>query len=767
MSALHVAIRPNTATNRKTTSSALVGFFDLVVDGVNLTARLGESQALAMLTELGHGVLALTTAAQSRSTVELHGELEVWELGMVRLGDEVSLHLYAPGQVVQIVVDGKKIALQELREAVCRAISETLDGRPGQQDAILRPPTRLKQSLKHLHESLSQLVAAEPRAKLQLLDANTPLRGKLIGKCQLNVLVDSTPQSKAQVERADLLSLFARGDWSISAKKSQHKLEASHALVVFDLERMIEMSSFALETMIANRPYFRRINLTASTLTMRNIAGDISTADLILRDSDGREQSLKAPLDEIIGTIAALGRAVVEAYITANANHRSNLRLSELELASKQLLERLHERRHDEDEISNQFPENYRAFAVVRRRVRGDGRWSDGGKMRFAPRWVATVPGLDLGAFFLCGDRLIVGGNRETACIERESGELLWKTRTRRAATAASPSGIARVEPDGTLTVLELETGLPRFTRKLAPRSSGGVAGTVVHESGLPRLFIVAEGENQISAIDLNNGNLRWRYSAKRPGQFKLRRAGKLVLISGGGNSLSALDVATGELVWRIREKQIFNGALSVDKDSAFAVTGNPASGWFLNHYDLWTGTKRFSTAIDERPASGHGPLFNSTSVIIPVVDEQEAGLCAFDRRSGDLIWEHTPGLIPSQVSWLAMDDVIIGNSASGVLLCLDAATGHLRYNHVFSQPVEGDQPRRLDPVVRDGALFVPQSQVFAIRPRDGELIGTVPADLVPDLFRVDENCGVYIAEESGHIAAFSAAAKLELVRRR
>jgi len=78
---------------------------------------------------------------------------------------------------------------------------------------------------------------------------------------------------------------------------------------------------------------------------------------------------------------------------------------------------------------------------------------------------------------------------------------------------------------------------------------------------------------------------------------------------------------------------------------------------------------------------------------------------------------------------------------------------------------VDADQPRRLEPVLRSGALFVPQHHVHVVRPRDGELLGTLPTDLIPDLVRVDERCDVYVAEESGHLAAFAAAPRLTLVK--
>jgi hypothetical protein len=53
---------------------------------------------------------------------------------------------------------------------------------------------------------------------------------------------------------------------------------------------------------------------------------------------------------------------------------------------------------------------------------------------------------------------------------------------------------------------------------------------------------------------------------------------------------------------------------------------------------------------------------------------------------------------------------------------------------------------------------------VHVVRPRDGAILGNVPTELIPDLLRVDERCDVYVAEESGHLAAFRAGAKLALV---
>jgi hypothetical protein len=205
---------------------------------------------------------------------------------------------------------------------------------------------------------------------------------------------------------------------------------------------------------------------------------------------------------------------------------------------------------------------------------------------------------------------------------------------------------------------------------------------------------------------------------------------------------------------------------VALDRDSIFAMTGGPGGQWQLHHIEAWTGQVLWSTEIEDRPVFGKPPLVTPETIVLPTRDDQGAGARGYDRRTGAQRWEHPTGLVASTTAWLAVDDCIVANSSAGVLLCLDATNGSPRYNHVFSRNLEAEQPRRLEPVLRNGALFVPQHQVHVVRPKDGEIIGTLPSDLIPDLIRVDERCDVYIAEESGHLAAFGAAPRLTLVKR-
>ncbi len=244
-----------------------------------------------------------------------------------------------------------------------------------------------------------------------------------------------------------------------------------------------------------------------------------------------------------------------------------------------------------------------------------------------------------------------------------------------------------------------------------------------------------------------------------------MRRAGKLLLVTGGDSALVALDVSTGDVVWRVRDRLPFAHTMTLDHDSAFIVSGAPGGRFRLHHIDPWTGEVRYNVALDDAPLATQPPLVTADVVAVPTRDASGTGMRAFRRSDGSPLWSQAPGFLSPLTAWLVVDDAIIANSGAGVLLCLDAKTGDVRYNHVFAGSPGTDQPRRLDPVLRSGALFVPQHQVFVVRPTDGDIIGTVPSDLIADLLRVDERCSVYVGEDSGHLAAFGTAARLTLVR--
>jgi hypothetical protein len=148
----------------------------------------------------------------------------------------------------------------------------------------------------------------------------------------------------------------------------------------------------------------------------------------------------------------------------------------------------------------------------------------------------------------------------------------------------------------------------------------------------------------------------------------------------------------------------------------------------------------------------------------LSVGTQESSSLVAFDPEQGELRWMvPDPGV---SGACMALDRSLLVNAPGGQLSALDLHTGALNWGRALSHPVADEVPRRLEPVLRGGALFVPAASVHVLRPSDGASLGSaLPCDLVPDIIRVDERGWVYVAEESGHVAAYAPVPQLKLIR--
>jgi outer membrane protein assembly factor BamB len=755
MSAIHVIVRPHPSSSPRVLDP-LRGLFDVVVDGVNVTARVGEAHAPLVLAELGHAVAALASGRRPRATVQLHAEEEVWELGLEADGADVLLSVFRSGPMPDVAVHERRVPLAEL----VRAISAALEEAP--VSSAERPTRSAMAAARRALDGVE--LAASTLATIPVVLAPRACRGiGLVTKAAFRrggAPIEAL--SERRLERADLHSLLLRGEVEFIIRGRSAPLGSVHVFLL--AERLLALADEVLDAWRQGRALFRRIELGEARVAVQRGVGDLPLSLSIASPPQGPERLTFPELDAraLVSAIVRFARALADAFIANDPSQAKNLRLAGLVALAGALAERVDDDAVD-DSLTNLEPDSYRSFSTPAKKSESRGRWEHGGKMRFMARWVATMPAIDLRSTFLCGDRLVVGSEREMACIQRAQGTLLWRAPMPRAACVATPAGIARLLPDGRLSLVDLDDGRARFNVALAPRAGGGAAGAVVHTPGLPKLLVVAEGERQVTAVDLVSGDVRWRHTLKRPALYRMRRAGKLLFVL-GDSALVALDVASGEVVWRRRERLAFTGDLALDHDSAFAIAASSTEAALI-HLDPWSGQTRWTQPLEERPSIGQPPLVTPTHVVVPLRDRRGAGLCAFERVSGDAVWQRDPGLSAPSTAWLAVDRDIVGNGASGTLMGIAGESGEIRYNHVFPRQIDADQPRRLEPVLRSGALFVPQHQVHVVRPRDGEILGTVPSDLIPDLLRVDERCDVYIAEESGHIAGFGVAARLTLVK--
>lgn len=752
---------------------------DLFIHGANVTARVAERHASCILRDLAVALAELLPIARGKRIVRFYDD--AWELCVERLGANATLSVYRGGSEPTVLVYDRPVVFAEMCASVVDAIDATLARGAG---AVA----------KELELGRSALAGPLPEVEDVRLESAPPVSIDFEPNAPLSFAVEfamkgNTAISEHGIERADLHALLFRG--SMRAEVRGRTVDLSEGYPFLFAERLLDLSRRALDAWERGQPFYTRIDAGGVMLGLRSNADENPRAALTLMPGGVSESRLELVIEgppssksrigqttfpelalfDVVEAALAVGRGIVRAIVRRDRAQAGNLRLSAFRRDLRAIEGTLRDVRRQDSRI-NPAPESYRAFAESRRAPTSASAvppLSASARLRYTQRWQALVPGIDLRSTFLCGDRIIIGSATETFCLHRTTGELLWRKPTARASSVVTPAGIARVGADGGIALHDFATGDVTLRAWIAPRVSGPSAGAVVSAPGLPRLLIVTEGERHLVAIDLTSGEARWRYpwAAGRSGTLRLKRSGKLLYVASGDSAFTAIDVQTGAVVWRMRDRLRFATQPTVDHESLFAIAGGSSSAAALHAIDPFSGSSRWTARLLSTPNSVEGPpMLASSSVCVAVRARRGLRLAAFDRETGAQLFETESPVAPIGTSWLAVDDLLVGNTPHGELVGVDAKTGELRYRHVFGRTAESDVPRRLEPVLRSGALFVPHVDVHVFRPSDGAHLAQIgPCDAIPDLLRVDENCNVYVAEESGHMAAFGVGPRLSLVK--
>ncbi len=747
---------------------------DLFIHGANVTARVAERHASCVLRDLAWALTDLVGTPRGKQIVRFYED--AWELCVERLGPVATLSVYRGGHEPTVLVYDRAVDFEEMCASVLETVAATC-----RRHAPSSP----------MHHELAEVkrAFASARALAPLFEASIPAASTVAVDLDRDAPISFSaeflmrpgpaPETMREptVERADLHALLVRGH--MRAEIRGRGVDLGEMYPFLFAERMLDLARRALEAWERGQPFFARVDAGGAMVGLRTLAADIPPASLTLSPgskSDApevrRERAVSTfpelSLFDVVEGALAFGRGLVRAFVRRDRTQGGNLRLAAFRRDVRLVGDSLREVRRQDARI-NASPESYRAFAHRVRAKTPASTLGSSARLRYVQRWRAMVPGIDLRSTFLCGDRVIVGAALETFCLDRTSGELLWRraTPTPRGASVVTPAGIARITSEGQVTLHDFSSGEITLRTWVAPRTSGPCAGAVVNAAGLPRLLIVTAGDRHLVAIDLTSGEARWRYTWGRAGALRLKRVGKLLYVAAGDSALTAVDVQTGAVVWRARDRLRFCAAPAVDHESLFAVAGGVSSAATLHAIDPYSGRASWSATLPESKCTVEGaPLLTTSSVTVAVRDRRGLRLEAFDRATGSPLFQTESAVAPVGTSWLAVDDLLIGNTPSGELVGIDSTLGTTRWKHALGRGIDSDTPRKLEPVLRSGALFVPHTDVQIFRPSDGTHLGTVgPCDAIPDLLRVDERCDVYVAEESGHMVAFGAGPRLSLVR--
>jgi len=748
--------------------------------------RLDRTGSAALLRDLGFALIDIAAGRRARVVVPTEASAglnrvdgagahpgAMWEIGLEQLGSELQATVFRQGARPQIAPAVAPVSFAVAKRALLQGLSrfehERDGGAPGDAELGSRGLAMVREQLVGMSPVGS--AAARPASWLDV-EARGSQRCRLQLTAALQIRQQDGPVS-GDVSRADLHALLFEGRLVLAVGQSEQVLRRAHVFLV--AERLLALTRQVLDARCAERRVTCRVHGHEESWSVQLDAEGQATLRVGHRGKAADWRLPAVPWQDFAQAVVSFGRRLAKQIVSADRSQAQNLRFAAFRDGLREAGGRLRGEAAAASKL-NGAPESYRAFAESDTRpppaVVPQAR--SVGKLRFSESWRADVPGIDLRSMHLAGDRLLVGSARELACIERTTGMLLWRRRTHRAVSVLSSVGLLRLGADGRLVLHDLGDGEPLYELKLRPCVGASTSGSVVNAPGLPHMLLAGEGARHLVAVDLDSSEIRWRRPVPRRGVLRLRRAGKLMVASGGENKLLALDLLSGEEVWRHCGRHRYGPAVAVDQGEVYAlsteVTGTPSAGT-LEHIDPWTGAVRWRRALP-RPIQPLGmPLLSSYAVAVVTRDSHDRlGVMAFDRATGELRFDTPAGLCRGRAACLVVDDKLIANSDSGELVAICLADGATRYRHVFAghsaTANPADRPQSVQPVLRSGALFLPQTEVYVVRPTDGAMLGRLPADLVPDALRVDERCGVYVGEASGYLVAYHALPTLTLVRR-
>ncbi|MCB9613803.1 MAG: PQQ-binding-like beta-propeller repeat protein [Sandaracinus sp.] len=709
-----------------------------------LVAPGREHLELPSLSDLTAAATALARGQRRKALLPLASAPTEWAL--VRRGPKVLVSAYDTLGAPEVHQLDHEIELERLLRGCAHATLE---------DARYSNEKMNRQIAEHLAErALRTPIAPDPEGLVEPVikrgglfeapDDDVPLAFGFEATLHPNAAAAKTGASRADVHAL----LF---DGQLWAYVRGRRLPLGRGPFMLAVQRMVCGVRALVDAWEAGRAANVRLRSGPFAIGLRLTLKE----EVALSLQSGRQEVRATELDvpSVALPILRLANDGLRALVTVDRSQAKNLRVQSLrdEVRALRRVVRDHAR---DDGFVNAEPERVRVATAEVESAKRPAPPAPTTSLRFEERWRVDMGELDAASTWFCGDRLVLASPQHTVAVDRGTGEVLWAREGARTCWMAG-TALMRVLPEGELEVCGVQDGEPQSIARLSDPAPGPKVGVVAGDDGLPPLAILADGPSHLVALDLRTGEPRWRFSCGRT-QPSLTRAGRLLLVAGEG-AVHALDVASGEDLWRFAARGRFTRKPIVIGDTVVALTeGGAPTAYGI---DLFTGERRWRERLSGAPVGD--PLSAQGLAIVPLARDQ---LVALDAVDGSARWlGRDPGVATGAA--LVVDDLLVVNAPGGALGAIELNRGEVVWSVLLADPLADEVPRCLEPVLRGGALFVPAGGVHVIRPSDGAKLGELPTDLVPDRVRVDERGWVYVAEESGHVAAYAPAPQLRMIR--
>jgi outer membrane protein assembly factor BamB len=760
------------AQHRRTRSINLTNIIDVVdilIEGANISVRAPRDSIFLLLRDLLSRVEELLGGKSSRAGISFYESS--WELVLVLEGEQVLLSFYRAGARPKVEVKDRSISLPSLLAAVALA------GEGLMEDLLAISPEMVADPfVSELMGAMERIRSRDPEGPAE---AGIPLQSSFAidytgrGNLPLTFGYEVTATSRdllspVMTNRADLYSLMARGTFSFVL--DGRKIPREGVYVYFILEKLLEIS----RSLLASVEDFRDLELALSVEDL-DLEAKYGCAEGRLNLSVRSKATLEPPfvfgnldpflfVEEVVRLTRSFRRRVVEL----NPSQRSNLKFEifneEIEalVAWRKDLETQTVKKQTGSPLRYEVP----APTVPDREERGRSVFTRTKKLMYVRLWEAEVEGIRLDASYLCGDRVVLTGTRESFAVHRESGEVLWKRRLAEPdalSIMTGEAGILRFDSRGMLRLVDVKDGKTVWSARVTP-PFGMPSGIVAGGGRKPRYAVLTSGESSLIGIDLYTGEAKWRHKTRRGSSYRFSKFGKLLFMTCSTNAVHCIDVDSGELLWRYcgRYKFIDPPVSSANMVAIWGREWGERMGR-LYVFDSLTGDEAWSAACEGRQAAP--PVFAGSSVCGAFYIGHDLIIRAWKLDGGEILWERDLGNIASFFSWMPIDERIVVNIAGGVVICLRAEDGAVVWSKNMGSSSTDDVPMNLEPILRGGGLFVPADTTYVFSPADGALLHRLEEHSpVPDFLRVDERYSIYVGEVSGYFSAYGVSGHLGVI---
>ncbi len=695
---------------------------------------------LPRVTELTGAATALARGLRRKALLPLDDAPT--EFALVRRGNDVLVSIYDTGSAPEVYQLDHPVPLAHLLNA-CAAV--TLNDARRAVD-----PTAQQIAVRVAERALRTEVLDDPSGAQEWVTrrggASAPKDDEALA-FGFELSVRPAPATESRACRADVHALLFPGKlWAFVRGR---RINLGQGPIMLVVQRMVVAVRALVEAWELGRTAHVRLRSGPFAIVVR-----LDQRDEVSFGMKSDHAELGAAALDVPGAalpVLRLASDLLRTLISVDRAQSRNLRVTALQEEVRELRRSIRNLSRD-DGMVNADPD--RVELPPTPAPAATPNVSPTGNLRFDERWRIVLDDVDAHGTYFCGDRMVLTTGAHTLAVHRDDGQVLWAREGARNTLMAGRS-LLRLAHDGDVEICSVADGEPQAIARTAPRLGGPASELVSSGDGLPPTAILAEGNDRLIAIDLRTGEPRWRFTLGRGGVPALARAGRLLLVADEAN-VHAIDIVSGEDVWRFHARARFDVAPAVVDDRVIAVSGRDAYG-----IDLLTGEQVWRCRLD---ANCYGPLLGTRRSLVLVPLDRD-GLVAIDVRRGREVWTTSDPGLGAGGSPIVVDNDLIVNVPGGCVTALDLDTGSTRWTRLLGDPLSDEVPRQLEPILRGGALFVPAARVHILRPSDGSVLGEVQCELIPDRIRVDERGWVYIAEESGHVAAFAPAPTLRLIR--